>query len=1035
MPKIISYKSAIPYLSDYIIGTDISTDNVTRNYRVSDVVNTILASIGIGTVTSISTANSNFITGSTTNNGIAGPITTAGIITFSLPAVPNGAADPPINQVFLRGDNTWARPGPEPTDIAVKYNAFTLTDALGVNEIDFKGTGVETNESSTNVIQVEIKQDGDKVDQLDAGVGIAVSNGGIGNVVITNDGLLLARAGGNVTVSGGTGAVTVSTTKGQGSVISLTAGKGLDNVVNVATNPEIDVLYAAANNYINQVGDVEVISGDDVIAFQDISSNNVKTAQLRNITPEILTVVKNYIDTNDQNKIKNVEPINLTDTGVAKTMVTLTISQYNSIGVKDPNTLYFIVGAGQSYTVSPIVSNTITGGGSFTLNTTPSSVTGPVNSSYSFSTSISTSGSTYTPGNMNPNFVTSGVIPVGNTNIQIVATGTCVTATQPRVRAKLNDVNATGGNLSGFENVAWEYDSSYDLIGSFAPPSGFTLNTQSFSFNTRIKLTSTDSYIFTSIPSYEGDNGTSTSPLNWITGTVSNSTPGDITKNVGSGTGGTRNITATWALKEYNVSISNITESTTLLPAGSPAPTPYNWIFNPVSSATNNTITKSSDSLPSGAINVITGLNNAGVGNGGEFRFEVQSLTPSLDSEYEWTTDPTLGGTGATLQQINAGNGTAALTLSGGVITYTQAAQNQYRRLQIPSSVITSVITDTTSGNPNYTVANLTQNNGPSVSGNFSYILPTITANTGYILSGGAVAFAAPMSTGSVQGQYNSTLGRNTGGLTDTDPIIEGNASGYGVTISAGTLTQNQVTIVLNVTSTQSGANYTAQFTSATFGTTTLQTTGIQSSSQANIGNDGSFSITVSRTGNTVGQTTITYPVGSASNYAAGSPITSDTGNATSVLNGATVTVTIDENVPVSINPTGNLKLIAPPVSGYQVSYSYNFTWKKEDGTTGTRTRTLIAPSTTPYTSTGPQTFTNMAQSPTTGYGQATIVVSRTGPNGNVSSDSGSILIGKNGTQQFLKTFNPNEVVSGVTYTVTGLNATSDNVTIDVSES
>ena len=62
MAIIKSYSSGTLKLTDYLIASDLSTENVTRNFKVSEIVNTILASLGIGTVTSISTANSDFIT-------------------------------------------------------------------------------------------------------------------------------------------------------------------------------------------------------------------------------------------------------------------------------------------------------------------------------------------------------------------------------------------------------------------------------------------------------------------------------------------------------------------------------------------------------------------------------------------------------------------------------------------------------------------------------------------------------------------------------------------------------------------------------------------------------------------------------------------------------------------------------------------------------------------------------------------------------------------------------------------------------------
>ena len=57
MAKITSYPSGTLNLNDYLIGTDRENENVTRSYKVSEVINTIIAAApgAIGTVTSIST--------------------------------------------------------------------------------------------------------------------------------------------------------------------------------------------------------------------------------------------------------------------------------------------------------------------------------------------------------------------------------------------------------------------------------------------------------------------------------------------------------------------------------------------------------------------------------------------------------------------------------------------------------------------------------------------------------------------------------------------------------------------------------------------------------------------------------------------------------------------------------------------------------------------------------------------------------------------------------------------------------------------
>ena len=106
MATLKSYSSGTLKLTDYLIATDLSTENVTRNFQVSEVVNAILKALSIGTVTSVSTGNSDFISFS------GGPITTSGSLTASL-----SASGTPSSATYLRGDGTWSEPGPTPTDM------------------------------------------------------------------------------------------------------------------------------------------------------------------------------------------------------------------------------------------------------------------------------------------------------------------------------------------------------------------------------------------------------------------------------------------------------------------------------------------------------------------------------------------------------------------------------------------------------------------------------------------------------------------------------------------------------------------------------------------------------------------------------------------------------------------------------------------------------------------------------------------------------------------------------------------------------
>ena len=365
MAQIPSYTTGSLKLSDYLIGTDVSSENVTRSMPVSDIVASILAAKSIGTVTSISTSNSTYI------NLAGGPITTTGSLTASL-----SASGTPSSATYLRGDGTWSEPGPTPTDIITYSTSVPLTTDTA--SWKFANTGV-TASSINNNVQVDIPGLLSSVDSVLDGVAITVTgstttNPSTGDITVVNAGVYQARAGGNVTLTGSatplqySSAVTVSTTANPGTVVGVNAGVGT-LVTNINTNPEIDINYTGSGNFIQS--NIETISSDDIIAFQDLSASEVKTAKLNTIPASTLTSITEYIDdglgtasnSGDRGKVKNIDTF--TNVWKAKEMVTLSISEYNAIcpGTDcDANTLYLIVGAGTAYTATYNVTYNVTGG-------------------------------------------------------------------------------------------------------------------------------------------------------------------------------------------------------------------------------------------------------------------------------------------------------------------------------------------------------------------------------------------------------------------------------------------------------------------------------------------------------------------------------------------------------------------------------------------------------------------------------------------------------------------------------------------------
>jgi len=777
MPEITSYKTTVPFLSDYIIGTDIvdpgqavSSENVTRSYKVSAIVDIILASLNIGTVTSISTGNSTFITGATLNNGVVGPIITAGSMSFSLPTVPSNAGAPASNRVFLRGDNTWSRPGPTPTDIKTDYNGNTITD--NTNSIKFTGAGVTASDVNNNVT-VDIPGAGTTVDSIIAGAGITI-NDTIGNVTITNAGVFQVRAGGNVTLSGGTGVVTVSTIKNAGTVVSIAAGSGIANVVNTASNPEIAIDFLTTNNYINSAPTTSVINLNDTIPFGKLTTSFVKTSRLRDIPAAVLTKVKTYIDSNDQNKIKNNES-GYNDVAKAKQMVSLTISDYNGLNPgPDPNTLYFIIGAGTSYktTLSRDTSG-ITGGGSYNLSTTVNgvagtSITGPAGTNYTFITNISGSGSTVTGSNMP--LTTPGTIPVGNNTITQVLSATVTTNVSPSIRAALVNITFAGSNLgdSGAEGTIWDYAPWTQATGDYKRPVsadpgqagyfpqnldpvfGYSSGTSyTYGFNTRIQLLDTNTYQWAAGSAsasdakyldtgYDGGSWGQT----WANGTLT-TTIANYQQNV------THVISGTWEYKTIYGS-SLVVDVTRIILSGDASGTAPANTYS-LSGLSSTTATTSGGATITGARYNETAT------------WSAQTITGTTSYAPGALTYQNSDGSAATLTNTVANPNSTKTVYAVCDIVYTAPAVIQYRKLDV-TTYLNSVITGT-----NYTLTNAVQT-GSGSSDSLTYTVPTIVPDTGYILTNGTVTLAANPVT------YNVTSFANAGGGTSlANPAIENN--------------------------------------------------------------------------------------------------------------------------------------------------------------------------------------------------------------------------------------------------------------------
>ena len=876
MTKITSYPSGTLNLNDYLIGTNRETQNVTRSYKVSEIVNTIIAAApgSIGTVTSISTVSSSYI------NVTGGPITVTGTVGANISAT--GTTD---NTTFLRGDNTWSLPGPTPNSISILSNGIAV--AANVNSIDFTNgiTATAANLSVTaNVPGFAIL-----VDSVIAGTAISVSSP-TGGVTINNTGVTLAAAGGNITLSGGTGNVTVNTTANAGSMSGVNSGLGIATIANSATNPEIDIEFTGINNYISRSLDATVILPEDLLEFNELTVSNVKNVEIGDITPSILTEVKKYIDDADENKIKNTTD-SYTSTEKALNMVSLTDAQYTSLvnaGTVNENTLYFILGASVSYTVNPIVTDNVTGDAGYTISTTPSSVSGVAGTPYTFTTTV----------NVQPGGSFSGTNPVVTTdtinsasgnpyNKAITVTGVYTAPLADSVRASLAislDQNSSGSvpssNLtSNLSNLTF----SGNIAGNKDPLAYSTANPTFYGFTSAVAITDTNTYKFTTGPTVVNASGS----------LVPSSLNQDVTV--------TTYIHGTVALKTYTVDlvvVNNITITGT--GAGTSA---YNMDFE----STGSQVQQSSITQAGGTISsAITGLNNTNT-----FGFGLNNLNWALPADYTWSVAPTVV-ISANTSPIAGANGSATATVSG-TILYTAPAQPvdltlKYQTTGSVDNPTGSIVFNTPATNSNITLSPLGDGtNTITVAANGPYDFGAITAtlDTGYYFSSAFVANPAqPAGTApTVDSDINSQLtGAVSVAQSPIPQVIQTTYSGFPT------------------------PNYTTTLTgSAPVGTGSgnINTVGSQTipGNTFNIG-DGQVLVNVTKSGSgtAIGPVTITWPDASQTTIAEGGTVGTQTKTVT-IAQGASASVTINESIPVT-DVTSTLILITSGITGTEFTNS-----------------------------------------------------------------------------------------------------------------
>lgn len=233
------------------------------------------------------------ITDSSVASGTFVSSTSSGTNSEPIFTVELSATGTPSNSTFLRGDNVWATP-------AGQYTSWTLDGDTGTpqaiadgNTATFVGgTGIDTAVSATDTL------------------------------TITNTGVTSIVAGSNISISGSTGAVTISAT---GDLTGIDAGDGIRIDDGSTATPEVNVQYTGTNNIIVKAPDLEgtAINTADLIIYGDSSSSDaVKRGLVSDLpfapsgTVSGVTAVNFKTDGNALNVVSNTITSSGTMTGV-----------------------------------------------------------------------------------------------------------------------------------------------------------------------------------------------------------------------------------------------------------------------------------------------------------------------------------------------------------------------------------------------------------------------------------------------------------------------------------------------------------------------------------------------------------------------------------------------------------------------------------------------------------------------------------------------------------------------------------------------
>ena len=203
----------------------------------------------------------------------------------------NQSSNETITLTVGEGTGITVASGSVGIDYAGTDNAIlsaTAATPVSADQLWFNDDGDNTIKRATISDIVALAPQGD-ITGLTAGTAIGITNPGGPVPTINNTGVTSIVAGTNITISGGTGAVTINADT-QGDITAVTAGAGLTGggtsgavTLNVGAGPgiqvdadDVQIDYSGANNIIDSAADGTTIASADKILYEDATDTTVK---------------------------------------------------------------------------------------------------------------------------------------------------------------------------------------------------------------------------------------------------------------------------------------------------------------------------------------------------------------------------------------------------------------------------------------------------------------------------------------------------------------------------------------------------------------------------------------------------------------------------------------------------------------------------------------------------------------------------------------------------------------------------------------